>query len=145
MTELTKPLSEYTYDERREMPGLSLYAKLYGKTEHDVKRDLLSAMKRLGAHRIEATYSGGHDEGGVQDMDAWNGAGELVMPNDENRGAWDNLYESCNEVLSTKFYSWALGFSVSGTLYVNLEDKRAWTSGSMEQYVDDDDPLEWAL
>lgn len=145
MTELVKPLSEYTYDERREMPGLSMYEKLYGKTEHDVKRDLLSAMKRVGAHRVSAAYSGGHDEGGVTDMEAWNGAGELVMPNDENREEWDKLWSACDAVLSTKFFSWALGCSVYGTLHVDLAEKRAWTTREVEQYSTDTDPLEWAL
>ena len=142
---MTKALSEYTYEERRTMPGLTMYERLYGKKEHDVKRELLANMRRLGVHKVEATYDGGHDEGGVQDLSAWNGAGELVMPHDENRAEYDRLWESCNEVLSTKFFSWALGYSVSGTFYVDLAEKRAWTSGSMEAWVDDPESLEWKL
>lgn len=142
---MTKQLDEYTYQERMAMPGLTVYEQLYGRHEHDVKRELLATMKRLGAHKIEATYSGGHDEGGVQDFEAWNGAGELLMPHDENREDYDKLVRACDEVLSTKFFSWALGCSVSGTLYVDLATKRAWTSGSIEEWVDDKDPLEWKL
>ncbi len=142
---MTKQLSEYTYDERRTMPGLTMYERLYGKREHDVKRELLATMKRLGAHRVEAQYSGGHDEGGVQDMEVWNASGELLMPHDENQSDYDKLWEACNEVLSTKFFSWALGCSVSGNLYVDLGEKRAWTSGHMEAWVDDPESLEWKL
>jgi hypothetical protein len=112
---MTKALSEMTYEERKDMPGLSLYAKLYGKTEHDVKRDLLATMKRHGVHRIEAQYSGGHDEGGVQDLVAFGPDGTMDVEK-----FIDELYDACNEVLSTKFFSWALGASVYGTLYVDL-------------------------
>lgn len=137
---MTKALSEMTYEERRSVPGLTLYEQLYGKTEHDVKRDLLAAMRKAGVHRIEATYSGGHDEGGVQEMQLYNVSGGTVSLLDSSP-----LWDACNEVLSTKFFSWALGCSVYGTLYVDLGEKRAWTSGEIEQYSEDTDPLEWHL
>jgi hypothetical protein len=139
---MTKALSEMTYNERKEVPGLSLYEQLYGKLEHDVKRELLAAMRKAGVHRIEATYSGGHDEGGVQEMQLFDAGGELKIVEDDLR---EPLWDACNEVLSTKFYSWALGCSVYGTLYVDLSEKRAWTSGEIEQYTTDEEPLEWKL
>ena len=137
---MTKPLSEMTYEERKSVPGLSLYEQLYGKLEHDIKKELLAIMKKEGVHRLEATYSGGHDEGGVQELSCWNGAGEVVNGLDD-----DALWDACNEVLGTKFFSWALGCSVYGTLHVDLSEKRAWTVGEIEQYSEDTDPLEWNL
>jgi hypothetical protein len=137
---MTKPLSEMTYAERKDVPGLSLYAQLYGKTEHDVKRDLLAGMRKHGVHRIEATYSGGHDEGGIQEMTLFNASGGTI-----NGGDYNDLWNACNEVMSTKYFSWALEGSVYGTLYVDLAEKRAWTVGEEERYAPDEDPLEWKL
>ena len=137
---MTKPLSETTYEERRTMPGLSLYEQLYGKTEHDIKRELLAAMRKHGVHRIEATYSGGHDEGGVQEMTLFNASGGTL-----NGGDYNDLYDACNEVMSTKYYSWALEGSVYGTLYVDLGERRAWTVGSVEVWAEEEDTLEWKL
>lgn len=128
------------YKERMADPSLTLYEKFYGRTEHDVKRVLLEEMKAAGAHRAEAIYSGGHDEGGVQDIRVYDRSGNDIAC-DYNHPLW----VACDDVLTTKFFSWALGMSVEGTLYVDLEEKRAWTEGQHEDWVPDGDPLEWRL
>ena len=137
---MTKKISE-DYKERMADPTLTWYEKLYGRSEHDVKRALLRVVRDRGVHRIEAQYSGGHDEGGVQDMQAWDRAGNEV----EIEGWDDPLWQACDDVLSTKFFSWALGFSVEGKLIVDLEEKRAWTEGQYEDWVPDEEPLDWRL
>lgn len=129
------------YSERMADPSLTFYEKFYGRSEHDVKRVLLEQMKEAGANRVEASYSGGHDEGGIQDMTVFDSSGNEIAVDSYNHPLW----EACDAVLTTKFYSWALGMSVEGTLFVDMGEKRVWTEGQHEDWVQDDDPLEWRL
>ena len=129
------------YEERMKDPTLTWYEKLYGKTEEAAFNGLIHRMHEYGVYRIEATYQGGHDEGGVEELQAWDSAAVLM----EIEGmAWDHpLQEACNDVLSTKFLSWALGCTVVGILHADLELKKIWTSGEREEFVPDKEPIEW--
>lgn len=116
------------------------YAEYYDKPVDEVKKDLVRLMRERGIHRIEATYSGGHDEGGVQDIERIvDGKGNTVeIPEFQ----WSHpLWQALDAVLTMKFMSWALGMSVYGTLYVDLDERRAWTVGEQEVYQPDTDPI----
>lgn len=113
-------------------PSLSMYEKLYSKSEEEVYREMLDAMRRFGVHRLEATYSGGHDEGGVQDIDVLIGGGGVPVEI-EGVDDWNHELNRCaNEVLSTKFFSWGFDFSAEGRLIVDMDEKRIWTEGPIE-------------
>jgi hypothetical protein len=130
------------FSERMADPSLSWYEKLYGESEQAVKDRLLHTLHEHGIHRIEAAYSGGHDEGGIQELSAFNRQGNKIEGHDN----WeDPVYQACNDVLSTKFFSWAGEWSAYGTLYVDMGERRAWTEGQMEVMDTDKDPLDWKL
>lgn len=117
----------------------------YGDMDpNEVRRVLVREMNRAGAYRLEGEYSGGHDEGGLDSLAAYDKDGEAI----EITGGYDHaLWQAVEDLLSTKFYSWALECSVYGHVYADLKEKRAWTEGSMEvtDYQSDDDPIEMAL
>lgn len=138
-----KPLSELTYEERMKDPSLSWYEKLYGRTEESVKNRLIHVLHEHDIHKIEATYNGGHDEGGIEELQAWDKDGVPIEPDDD----WEHpVWEACNEALSTQFFSWALGASVYGNFYVDMDERRVWSEGSIEEYVPDvHHKIDWAL
>lgn len=119
-------------------------------TEHEVRRNLIREMNRLGIVRIEASYSGGHGDGGLDGSpDYYDKNGQPVMPTiPEGKQPWElPIYQAVTDLLGQKFYLWSDDCSVEGKLYVDLREKRAWTEGEMEvtQWVEDTDPLnmEW--
>lgn len=117
---------------------------MWGERDHnEIRRDLIREMNRLGAVRLEGEYSGGHDEGGLDWLAAFDAEGERIPA--ENLGADHKLYGVVDNLLSTKFYSWALESSVYGKVYVDLRSKRAWTEGHEEtiEYREDSDPIDW--
>lgn len=119
----------------------ALYEKYYHETPEAVYNRLIHVLHEHGIHKLEATYSGGHDEGGVEELQAWDKDGNEV----ETGGTWeDPIWEVCNNALSTRFFSWALGASVYGTFYVDVSEKRMWSEGQIEQYVpDEDNTIDW--
>jgi hypothetical protein len=139
---MTKKLEGTTYEERQKMPGLTLYEKLYGRTEEEIRNKLIHTLHEHGISYIEAIYYGGHDEGGVQELTARDKDGNDI----ETGGTWeDPVWEACNDVLSTKYFTWALGCSVEGTLYVDMQQRKVWTESSIEEMVTDKEPIEWTL
>jgi hypothetical protein len=146
---MSKPLSEMTYDERRKIPGLSIYAQLYGETEDEVRNRFIHTMHEYGVYAICAQYSGGHDEGGIDDFDYVqdkNGDEVSFDGKTATQLDWDHPFRrACEDVLTTKFFSWALGASVYGTFNFDMHKRRVWTEGSIEEYVDDQTPIDWRL
>lgn len=131
------------YKKRMADPTLTFYEKFYGESEDAVRNRLIHVLHEHKIHKIEATYNGGHDEGGVDDLQAWDKDGNELEVDTSN---WeDPVMKACNDVLTTKFLSWALGCSVYGTLYVDMAQKRVWTEGSIEEWVDDKEPIDWTL
>lgn len=120
-----------------------LFEKYFNDTVEGVRNRLIHTLHEHKIRKIEARYSGGHDEGGVDEIQAWDKDGNEVEVDDSN---WqDPVVQACNDVLTTKFLSWALGASVHGTLYVDMGTKRVWTAGEIEEFVEDKEPLEWDL
>lgn len=111
------------------------------KDHNQVRRNLIREMNRIGAHRIEGEYAGGHDEGGLEYLQAFDGDDNLVSI----EGNYDHpLWAAVEDLLSTKFYTWALENYVNGKVYVDLKKKRAWTEGEEEvsRYEEDMDPID---
>lgn len=124
---------------------MSLYEKTYGRPEEDVMRALVRVMRKNGVHKLDAEYSGGHDEGGVQSIVVMNSKGE---PMELENLTWDHeLWQACDEVMATKYYTWALEGYVCGWLHADLDDGRVWTDGQEEQtsYVPMRDPIDWRV
>lgn len=115
----------------------------YGyRTASEVLPDLIAAIEEAGADLMEAVYSGGNDEGGVDDVLLYrrfeeNGEEQRVQI--AYAGGWsDPVWELANEMMSSKYYSWAGEFEASGTLYCDTREKHAWTDGSEMVWVDAD-------
>jgi hypothetical protein len=100
------------------------------------KGKLFAAMKAHGIAYLEASYSGGNDEGGVDEI--------TVMKDDrdklvtiENLGWEHPLVEACDRMLGTEFGSWAGDFSAYGVLYANVTENKVSRKGSQSHYDED--------
>lgn len=98
----------------------------------------MHTLRKYGIHRVEAEYSGGHDEGGIADLIAFDKDKNVIDLNVDQE-VWD----ACNDVLTTKFLNWACGATHIGQLYVDMGERKVWTEGSYEEFVPDPDPIEW--
>lgn len=113
----------------------------WDKHPNDVRRNLVREMNRVGAVHLKGEYSGGHDEGGLNDLSVYDKDDNLI----EGITSYDHaLWQAVEDLLSTKFYTWALECSVYGHVYVDLRKKRAWTEGEEEvmEYRTDSDPID---
>src|SRR5262245_50336062 len=105
-------------------------------TAADAKRKLFDAMRQHGIAYLEAHYSGGNDEGGVDEVrNMKDDRGETVTI--ENIDWQHPLTEACDGMLSTEFYSWAGEFSAYGVLFADLKEGRVWREGQMSTYSED--------
>lgn len=102
-----------------------------GEDPKAITRGLLVVIEKLGATRMEASYSGGNDEGGVDQIRLFNGQTPVEAPDDEHP-----LWEFADNLLSTEYGTWAGEFHASGILHANVNGKRAWTEGTYETYDD---------
>lgn len=120
------------------------------------KSKLLAAVREAGAVRLEAEYSGGNDEGGVNNIVLKGANGEtlptpddtITRPAKPGDNEWQvregvvreyhPLWEAANDMLSTEFYTWAGEFSAWGTLYADLKENRVWREGEMQSGYDSD-------
>lgn len=105
-------------------------------TAEQAKNGLFEAMKEHGVSYLEASYSGGNDEGGVNDVEVMKDAdgGEITI---ESMNWQHPLQEACDRMLSVDFGSWAGDFSASGTLYADRKENKVWRRGETSKYVDD--------
>lgn len=125
-------------------------------SEATAKRSLFEVMKENGAAYLEAHYSGGNDEGGVDSIDVLKDADGNAIPipeqwitrePKEGDNAWSirdgkvheyhPLYEAADEMLSTEFGSWAGEFSAYGTLFADVKAGKVWRAGEQSAYYDD--------
>lgn len=113
----------------------------YGyRTADLILPDLIAAIEEAGADLMEAGYSGGNDEGGVDDIILYrrfeeNGEEQRVQI--AYAGSWsDPVWELANEMMSSKYYTWAGEFEASGTLYCDTREKHAWCEGGEMVYVE---------
>ena len=100
------------------------------------RRDLFAVMKSHGISYLEASYSGGNDEGGVDEV--------TVMKDDRGKTitieglGWDHpIQEKCDRMLSTEYGSWAGEWSAYGILYADVKEGKVWRNGEMSSYSED--------
>lgn len=129
---------------------------LYGPSQGTAKANLLAALRETGGVRLEASYSGGNDEGGVTGMKILDADGnQLEVPDTITRPPhaddpkWlireDGLvhddhpvWRAADEMLATEFYTWAGEFSAWGTLYATTADGKVWREGEIQSGYDSD-------
>ncbi len=127
----------------------------------DYLEQLLPLLEASRVAILAADYSGGNDEGGVHQITLYatverdeNGEPQLgrLLHDQTNlipySGGWeDPVWERCNQILSTKYGSWAGDYSAWGVLYIDVEKRRCWMDGSetVEQPVDIDDAIDITL
>lgn len=109
------------------------------------KSKLFEEMRKVKASRIEAGYSGGNDEGGVNDIRVLDAAGEPMFVNPERtEGGYANLdwqhplLLAADAMLSVDFGSWAGEFEAYGTLYADVKENKVWREGSIQSGYDSD-------
>lgn len=127
-----------------------------GPSTGTAKAALLKALREAGGVRLEASYSGGNDEGGVTDFKVFDAEGkELDLPETITRERrpgdqdWyvreDGLvhemhpvWQAADDMLSTEFYTWAGEFSAWGTLFADLTTGKVWREGEIQSGYDSD-------
>ncbi len=126
----------------------------YPSTE-TAKTGLLEQVRTAGAVRLEAGYSGGNDEGGVNDIKLFDAeGGELPVPEtwitrapkpddqpwsirDGKVHEYHPLWEAADAMLSTEFGSWAGDFTAYGTLHADVSTGKVHRSGEQSSYNED--------
>lgn len=135
---------------------MSMQALFGGENPETITQRLLEELTKLGAVRMEARYSGGNDEGGVDDIHLFGPEDQTV----ETPSSWSlrkpepgedvpwyrnkdgmvsephPLWVAADDLLSTEFGTWAGDFSAYGTLHANVQERCAWTDGSYEVPVE---------
>lgn len=118
------------------------------RTPQQLLEALIERIEGYGAQLLEASYQGGNDEGGIEEVaiyqlnpDDVNFRQEMEMPSNEHStwGDEDTVGSLANDLLSVKYGGWAWEGSAWGTFYVNTIERRAWEVGSetTEQPVSD--------
>lgn len=115
---------------------MSSFMEQYFGTTGDAKRKLFDAMQECGVAYLEARYSGGNDEGGVDEIETLKDSrGETVTI--DNIGWEHPLWEAVDGVLATEFGTWAGDFSAYGTLTADLKTGKVSRAGEMSSYAGD--------
>ena len=137
----------------------------YGKHPGPYVDKVLEYMQKVGAVRLEASYEGGNDEGGISGINVfvdkdgkdveqppWSAeTGEVYPEGHFNAGKpvtqYDptGFWQSLDNILSTRYGSWAGDFSAYGTLFVDVQERRAWTEGEMSTYTYDSETIEYTF
>ena len=124
------------------------------------KSALLAAISEAGGVRMEAEYSGGNDEGGVNGITVFDAEGKTLdipdtitrsqRPGDSEWQVKDGLvtenhpiWQAADDMLSTEFYTWAGEFSAYGTLYADTREKKVWREGEYQTGQYDHDSAEY--
>jgi hypothetical protein len=111
---------------------MSIDLSQYGyPTVDQAKGELFSVMRQHGVNFLDASYSGGNDEGGVDEIEVMkDDRGEPVTI--ENLHWLHPLKQAVDSMLSPDFGSWAGEFSAHGHLFADVSAGRVWREGSYE-------------
>jgi len=118
---------------------------------------VFDALKSKGVHKVEVHYSGGNDEGGVNQIELFDANGENIAHMDEYYGAtqqWDEatkkyvpsapptydqrLSEALCAPVYDKYYSFAGDFYVNGILTWDVPNCKVNMRGTEEVSHDED-------
>ena len=128
-----------------------------------LKATIFEEMDKLGASYLEAHYSGGNDEGGIDDVQLFVPAKprqrkDVVMRTRDGKGFkfvpialpepgyldYEHpLHDALSDLLSWDFGSFAGDFSCYGVVYVDVPTWRIWREGEISTYTSDDSAGEW--
>ena len=128
------------------------------RPQETLKNEILKGVKNLGGAYAEASYSGGNDEGGVDGVRIFRPVTasdpkekisqvyrddkyvELVdvTPPHETFGWNHPLWNAFQDLLGHEFGSWAGDFSASGSVFVDVSEKRIWRTGEVSTYESDE-------
>lgn len=135
---------------------MSILEELGFPSAETAKNRLFEEMQKVGASRLEASYSGGNDEGGVDDVTKLVDAEGKDVP---IPGMWitrdpkpddptyriregkvheyNPLWEAADRMLSVDFGTWAGEFSAYGTLFADVKEGKVWRDGEISSYDSD--------
>lgn len=128
-----------------------------------LKVTILEEMERLGATYLEAYYSGGNDEGGIDDVTLFVHAKprqrkdvvermrdgkvvkfvKLTLPKPGYLDYDHPLHHALDELLAIDFGSFAGEFSCHGTIHADWREWRIWREGEVSTYQSDTSGGEW--
>lgn len=106
------------------------------------KTSIFEEMQKLGADYAEARYSGGNDEGGVDDVSIYRhveGGERLQLELPESADYYDSpIRVAFDDLLSIDFGTWAGEFEAYGTVYADLRERKIWREGEVTTYASDE-------
>lgn len=129
-----------------------------------IKLTIFDEMRKLGVDYLEAYYSGGNDEGGIDDVHLFRRAAPRKRKNVEARPVagtltkvekielpgpvkyldYDHpLHEALDELLSIDFGSFAGEFNAHGVIFADIPSGRVWREGEVSSYSYDESGGEW--
>lgn len=104
-------------------------------TAEQAKSKLFEAMRTHGVGYLEASYSGGNDEGGIDEVDVLKDSHGNPM---ELELSWQHpINEACDGMLSVEFGSWAGDWSAHGRLFADAKEQKVWREGEQSSYSED--------
>lgn len=104
---------------------MTMYALGYGSSPEEATRALLAELEKVNAVRMVASYSGGNDEGGVDEITLFDAEGREI----DIALGWEHpLQAAADDLLSSEYGSWAGEFHAGGNLNADTRSRRAWTS-----------------
>ena len=118
--------------------------------------EILATLKGMNVAKVEVLYSGGHDEGGVDQIDLFDADGKKIRSMEEYYGGtmvWDEatkgwkpaeaptdeqrLSQALCVPVYDKYCSFAGDFYVNGTITWDVENRRVRNHGTEEISQDD--------
>lgn len=129
-----------------------------------IKLTIFAEMRKLSVDFLEAYYSGGNDEGGVddvwlyrrakprqrKDVEAKSVSGTITkmvrvkLPPPTDYLDYDHpLYEALSDLLSMDFGSFAGEFRAQGVIFADIPSGRVWREGEVSTYSYDESSGEW--
>ena len=125
-----------------------------------LKQTIFVEMRKLGADYLEAEYSGGNDEGGINSVILFKraaprarkdvltttikGTPTKVVQVKPVGDVYDTpLWEALDELLSIDFGSFAGEFNAYGTIFADVRLNEIWREGQTSHYSYDDDAGSW--
>lgn len=115
---------------------MSNFMEQHFGTGASMKQALLDSMKEHGVAYLEAHYSGGNDEGGVDELKTLKDAegNDVTIEN----LSWEHpLQQAADNLLSTEFVSWAGDFSAYGVLTADAKTGKVSRAGEISGYTSD--------
>ncbi len=119
------------------------------------KEEVFKELEKRGAVKAVVQFSGGGDEGGVEQIELYGPKGDVIETLEESNSVWnlmtkkydnnsekriDNeLFGALGKPVYDKYYSFAGEFHVDGTVTWDVKSKNVKMSGHVEEWRDIED------